>query len=237
MQSNQEQYNEQRVSASDLLESEVATEMLKLHHEYAKPSFALSRWLLAVTGAVAAAVLADVATTTEILGKSWFLAGIVVLILAGIVGLFAIYIEFATSARVAILTGISKFSDVVASSAEFYNKNLALYAKRLKIEHAENVVLPDSETITKWFQYPDSLCISWTYGRVDGADKGAEYSNVVASFARQACLSRVQLFLLVVLFCGALVDIGQQQFQAPATAPTKSSVPATTDQAVTVEKK
>ena len=122
MKSNQEQYNEQRASASDLLESEVATEMLKFHHEYAKPSFALSRWLLAVTGAVAAAVLADVTTTTEILGKSWFLAGIVVLILAGIVGLFAIYIEFATSARVAILTGISSLATLWHQGPNFIIK-------------------------------------------------------------------------------------------------------------------
>lgn len=237
MPTNEEVYSKQRDSAANLLESECATEMLKIHHAFAKPSFALSRWLLAANGAVATILLTNVQAAAGLFGESWLLFGLVLLLLGGIVGLFAITIEGVIAARVAGLTSLGTLADTVLPKLSEYNRRLAQYAVFLNLKDQKNVPMPDLEKMSEWFQYPVRWCSRWTYGRAKYTDKGEQYKDVVTLLTRQACMSRLQLLLVVAVFGIALVDIAQQRTRdflpitVKATAPTssmteKSPVPA-----------
>lgn len=232
MPTNEERYTKQRDSAASLLESECATEMLKVHHAFAKPSFALSRWLLATSGAVATILLANIEAAASLFGESWLLFGLVLLLLGGIVGLYAIYVEGVIAARVAGLTSLGTLADAVLPKLSEYNRQLAQYAVFLNLRDQKNVPMPDLEKMSGWFQYPVTWCSRWAYGLVQYADEGERYKDVVLLFARQACMSRFQLLLVVVVFGVALVDIVQQRalelVAVTVRADVKTSGPTTT---------
>lgn len=211
MSSNQEQYNKQLERAEGMLESVSATEMLKVHYDCAKPSFALSRWLLAATGAIAAALLANASAAAEILGRGWLLSEIVLLLAAGITGLFAIYLEGVIVARVAGQTGTFTFTEAVIEKFERYNRDLASFSENLGIQNRKIVEIPDQKKVSEWFRYPNTWCARWSYGKVNYSENGARYKYIVMLISRQACASRLQLLLVAIVFGVALVDIGWQQ--------------------------
>lgn len=240
MPSNEERYSKQLERAEDILESDSAAEMLKVHYDCAKPSFALSRWLLAVTGAVAAALLANASAAAEMLGRGWLFSEIVLLLAAGIMGLLAVYLEGVIVARVAGQLGTLTFTEAVIQKFERYNRDLASFAERLGIQDRRIAEIPDQKIVSEWFRYPNTWCTRWAYGKFDYSEKGASYKYIVMLFSRQACASRLQLLLVTIVFGVALVDIGWQQAREllPVSIKTASQAtsPAVIDQDISVKK-
>lgn len=210
----EEDFKQQHAAATDLLRVEMTVAMLKIHHAYAKPSFTLSRWLLVVTGAVVAALFANSKDASEMLGQTPFFSVVVLLILAGLVGLLAVYLELAVEARVAGLTSIPEYGSAVAAMLREHKSNLRRHAHQLGLREVPELSLPGIDEIARPFERPKTRLSRLVYGTLDSTDVASGARSIVRTYYQQAIASRIQLLLVGSVFMVGLVDIGYQNTPA-----------------------
>lgn len=209
------QYKMQSDAATDLLRSEMTVGMLQIHHAFAKPSFALSRWLLIVTGAVAAALFANASTAAVVLGETPFFWIIVLLIAAGLVGLWAVYLELSTESQVASISALPAYGEATAASVLRYETRLADHAQQLRVVDPPPLRLPEAEGIAQQFEYPSTWLARRVFGTVKSNDLSGAIKAIMRTFYRQAVASRLQLILVGTVFVVGLVDVGLRHVPAP----------------------
>lgn len=216
----------QRINKSLL--RDIASVLLKSRFEFIKPDLALSRWLLVLTGALAAAILSQAETAALWFGAGWLLSIVVILIVAGIAGVIAFFLEGRITAAVSILTTInSVYSEM---SEHFRNTGEVLQ----QIPPTSDITDDQCGTwsirdVATWLDYPDTW-FAEKFLRGQNTDSGlpSQYKNVARTIYHHAMVSRLQLFLIVLIFGIALVDIAQQQVRTLLAEPLKTEQPTKT---------
>ncbi len=185
--------------------------LLNILREFSKPTFDLSRWLLVTTGAIATAMVANADKAFSLLGKSWFLAIVLLLIIAGVVGLIAVYIEVWTSSRIASMTaayGFLKTKEYVTAPISKLADNKATANRRNRYKKPLIYQFDFLFVIFRIvFEY-------LKYSKVHDASKAVPYTRIQAALGRHAFSAKIQLLLIVCVFGIALVVIAEQQVRA-----------------------
>lgn len=212
MSTTEEQLNNSRQSIIDAFERDVAGELVKSRYEYIKPDLSLSRWLLVLTGAVSAAVLSQTETVASWLGAGWLLSIVVLLIISGVIGVIAVFLEGRINALVSVLTTLTDIlNKVIEHHKNASNEYLKLF-QEAGVPATGKFAAPDIVAIVGWLDYPNTwITRKFLKGRYNKTDKSAIYKSLAKTIYHHAILSRLQLLLVVLVFGIALVDIAQQQ--------------------------